>query len=509
MPEAVAEGRTAAFSTLTGKKMVYLLQILKAIPEERDATYLQQLEQDFDDALASSSLELFCAVLVSCMVFTKDQVKKIVPDCPRQSGEILAMVRSVAGMLPGDETPKDLGGQKMTGVDLLLFLTAQEKGIIGKDYKYGSKHKAPAGSDFSAPGSQLSDAWSSRKSSSAGSRESAVSFTIAGRQLVPSSDVAELAERLDLLGIDEEKAIVEEIGDKPVLPPYSNGDIVEYYSTTFGKWILARVQALDPASGAIQLDVKAGHWFDLKEINEKVRMKAPEKDEEGEAEITVGKDAKGGPEITVGKDEKGETAVNKMRDGETAVEVHAEVDDGQGSYSSDGYGSWGGQSPTVDMDDLENSPPAPHVGPNAAAVESPEPKSSPESVWSVNLPQRDGRQQTPPRGVPPLQLGNRTAKSPAGVAPPAQATEGTVLVQQDGRMTRSLAVLKNYASPVAPARPSPVRAIGVVGTPSPIRAGYAVPRFGAAHSAVGQLTPMTPRTLEAHRAQHCGRRLFP
>merc|ERR1712118_555126 len=43
---------------------------------------------------------------------------------------------------------------------------------------------------------------------------------------------------------------------------FAKGDSAEYYSTAYGRWVPCEVDAVDAASGSIQISVKPGFWID-------------------------------------------------------------------------------------------------------------------------------------------------------------------------------------------------------------------------------------------------------
>jgi hypothetical protein len=53
--------------------------------------------------------------------------------------------------------------------------------------------------------------------------------------------------------------------------PFEKGDRAEYRSDTHQRWVPCVVLAVDPAIGAVQLDVKPGFWIEPQVMHSKVR----------------------------------------------------------------------------------------------------------------------------------------------------------------------------------------------------------------------------------------------
>lgn len=52
---------------------------------------------------------------------------------------------------------------------------------------------------------------------------------------------------------------------------YRRGDQLQYYSATYASWMNCVVTAVDPKTGAVQVDVKPGYWFQGNELTTKLR----------------------------------------------------------------------------------------------------------------------------------------------------------------------------------------------------------------------------------------------
>merc|ERR1719291_990943 len=60
---------------------------------------------------------------------------------------------------------------------------------------------------------------------------------------------------------------------RPSMKPgkYVMGQVVQYWSSSYNTWVTCSVTAVDPATGAVQIDQKPGYWLQGEELSRRLR----------------------------------------------------------------------------------------------------------------------------------------------------------------------------------------------------------------------------------------------
>lgn len=360
-----------AFALLDASKVMKLLRMLGAV-DGRTEEELSSVQEDFERAFERKDLELFLCSFVSVINIKKQSVPKDLLD-GKNSAEVTEVIRAVAGLKPADKLPGN--NQKWGGVDVLLFWHGQENNIPGVPYCGKSSQKTP-NADF-AESVSLNDEWTSRKSSSGGSKtESTISFKMKNRQLCPTAEEDEMAERFERLHFTA-----------PSEPGHESEFSDEAAPMRNNMW--ESVAAIDDGDHAPHVRTVVGieqdkrYAIQVQDAEVKRRDEQLQKRVQREMKKKLGALQQRGPEAV-------EEPVDKQRVKKTVGPFYAEQ---------------------VDIGEDENSPP--HRFSEHAA--------SPNSPWSGGFPQKEPMgKQTKPDAVSPLVIRRNTSLSPVAAAPTAR-----------------------------------------------------------------------------------------